>query len=55
MELSHRVACIEHRRHGLVLPFGAPNAYFNTPNSTLFSRHGQWLQNDSVSPLQGWE
>lgn len=55
MEPSHRVACMEYRRYGIVLPFGAFNAHFNVPNSTLFSHDGQWLQNDSANPLQGWE
>ena len=55
LELSHRVACMEHRRFGLVLPFGDLNAHFNVPNSSLFSSQGQWLQTDFVSPLEGWE
>ncbi|KAK7685060.1 hypothetical protein QCA50_011897 [Cerrena zonata] len=55
MEPSHRMACMEYRRFGLALPFGALNAHFNAPNSTLFSPHGEWLQNDSVNPIQGWD
>jgi len=52
---SHRVAFQEYRRFGIVLPFGAANAHFNTPNLSLFSRHGKWLQTDYADPLEGWE
>ena len=52
---SHRVAFQEYRRFGIVLPFGAVNAHFNTPNLSLFSPHGKWLQTDYADPLTGWE
>ena len=55
MEPSHRLACLEFRRFGLVLPFGAANNWFNTPNRTLFSPAGRWLQNDLADPLDSWE
>ncbi|KAJ3546627.1 hypothetical protein NMY22_g1969 [Coprinellus aureogranulatus] len=51
---SHRVAMHTYRRFGLVLPFGAANAHFLSPNLSLFSEDGKWLQTDSVTPLQGW-
>lgn len=52
---SHRVAFQEFRRFGIVLPFGAPNAHFNTPNPSLFSPQCDWLQKDFADPLEGWE
>jgi hypothetical protein len=52
---SHRVAFHEYRRFGIVLPFGAINAHFNTPNRSLFSPTGKWLQTDYADPLAGWE
>lgn len=51
---SHRVAFQEYRRSGLVLPFGAMNTHFNTPNTSLFSPRGEWLQTDYADPLDGW-
>jgi len=51
---SHRLAFEEYRRFGLVLPFGAANNHFNTPNPTLFSEDGRWLQTDFADPLEGW-
>ncbi|OJA20467.1 hypothetical protein AZE42_04908 [Rhizopogon vesiculosus] len=52
---SHRVAFQEFRRFGIVLPFGAVNAHFNTPNASLFSLDGKWWQADHADPLQGWD
>jgi hypothetical protein len=52
---SHRVAFQEYRRFGIVFPFGAVNAHFNTPNVSLFSLDGTWLQTDYADPLEGWE
>lgn len=52
---SHRVAYMKFRRSGLVLPFGAGSAAFDTVNRSLFSPEGQWLQNDSASPLHSWK
>ncbi|KAJ2921018.1 hypothetical protein H1R20_g16078, partial [Candolleomyces eurysporus] len=52
---SHRVAVQEYRRSGIVLPFGAPNFHFDTPNVSLFSLNGRWLQDDSSDPLEGWD
>ena len=52
---SHRVAFREFRRFGIVLPFGAVNAHFNSPNNSLFSPEGEWLQTDYADPLEGWE
>jgi hypothetical protein len=49
------MALLEHRRFGLVYPFGAPNYHFNTPNRTLFSHKGEWLQSDHADPLESWE
>ncbi|EDR06851.1 uncharacterized protein LACBIDRAFT_299776 [Laccaria bicolor S238N-H82] len=37
---SHHVAFLKFRQFGLVLPCGAPNAHFNTPNLSLFSLKG---------------
>jgi len=52
---SHRVAFQEYRRFGIVFPFGAVNAHFNTPNVSLFSLDGTWLQTDYADPLEGWD
>jgi hypothetical protein len=52
---SHRVAFQEYRRFGIVLPFGAVNTHFNSPNLSLFSPDGKWLQTDYADPLEGWE
>ncbi|KIM26483.1 hypothetical protein M408DRAFT_330621 [Serendipita vermifera MAFF 305830] len=52
---AHRIALREYRSFGLVLPFGAANAHFNTPNKTLFTETGQWIQNDMLYPIGGWD
>ncbi|OAX32095.1 hypothetical protein K503DRAFT_20610 [Rhizopogon vinicolor AM-OR11-026] len=52
---SHRLAFQEFRRSGIVLPFGAMNVHFNTPNTSLFSFDGKWLQTDYTDPLEGWD
>lgn len=52
---SHRVAFLAYRRFGIVLPFGAINAHFNSPNLSLFSPGVKWLQTDYADPLEGWE
>ncbi|KIM26482.1 hypothetical protein M408DRAFT_25436 [Serendipita vermifera MAFF 305830] len=51
---AHRVAMQAYRSFGLVLPFGAANAQFNTPNKTLFTKTGKWFQSDLVFPIEGW-
>lgn len=51
---SHRLASLEFRRFGIVLPFGAANNHFNTPNKYLFSSSGRWLQDDLATPLESW-
>ena len=51
---SHRLAFLEYRRFGIILPFGALNAHCNAPNSSLFS-NGVWLQTDYANPLESWE
>ncbi|KDR80410.1 hypothetical protein GALMADRAFT_242832 [Galerina marginata CBS 339.88] len=51
---SHRLASLEYRRFGILLPFGAANNNFNTPNKFLFSPSGRWLQDDLASPLDSW-
>ncbi|KDQ51326.1 hypothetical protein JAAARDRAFT_185086 [Jaapia argillacea MUCL 33604] len=55
LEPSHRLACLEFRRFGLLLPFGALNSQFNTPNNFLFSPGGRWLQDDLADPLESWD
>ncbi|EPQ57739.1 hypothetical protein GLOTRDRAFT_37501 [Gloeophyllum trabeum ATCC 11539] len=55
IEPAHRVSLKQYRSFGLVLPFGALNAQFNTPNRSLFSHKGVWLQNDHVTPLESWD
>jgi len=55
LEPSHRLAFLEFRRFGLVLPFGAENGHFNTPNRLLFSPSCEWLQTDHANPLDSWE
>ncbi|GJE94082.1 zf-MYND and DUF4470 domain-containing protein [Phanerochaete sordida] len=54
-EPAHRLALLKYRRCGLVLPFGAHNARFNTPNRFLFSPDGRWLQSDTADPLDCWD
>ncbi|TFY58925.1 hypothetical protein EVG20_g7975 [Dentipellis fragilis] len=54
LQPSNRLAVHEFRRFGLVLPFGARNDLFNTPNRFLFSPSGKWLQDDIASPLESW-
>ena len=51
---SHRLAFLEYRRFGIILPFGALNAHCNVPNPSLFS-DGVWLQTDFADPLESWE
>lgn len=51
---SHRVAFQKYRETGIVLPFGAPRAHFNSPNTHLFS-HDRCLLPPLADPLQGWE
>lgn len=51
---SHRLAFLEYRRFGIILPFGALNAHCNVPNPSLFS-DGVWLQTDYADPLESWE
>ncbi|KAA1477215.1 hypothetical protein DENSPDRAFT_844415 [Dentipellis sp. KUC8613] len=54
LQPSNRLAVHEFRRFGLVLPFGARNDLFNSPNRFLFSPDGKWLQDDLASPLESW-
>lgn len=51
---AHRLAMRDYRSFGLVLPFGAANPHFNSPNRTLFSKTGRWVQSDMVSAIEGW-
>ncbi|KAH6906714.1 hypothetical protein BKA70DRAFT_1286691 [Coprinopsis sp. MPI-PUGE-AT-0042] len=51
---SHRVALGRFRERGIVLPFGAIDAHFASPNPSLFSPQCLWLQKDFADPLQGW-
>ncbi|KZP28089.1 hypothetical protein FIBSPDRAFT_917742 [Athelia psychrophila] len=55
LEPSHRFGALEYRRFGIVLPFGAGNNRFSTPNKFLFSPGGRWLQSDLADPLDGWD
>ncbi|KAH8101977.1 hypothetical protein BXZ70DRAFT_987516 [Cristinia sonorae] len=52
---SYRLASHEYRKFGLVLPFAARRDRFNTPNHSLFSPEGKWLQDDLADPLQSWD
>jgi hypothetical protein len=52
---GHRLAINSHRKNGILLPFGAVKSPFDTPNITLFTQEGEWLQEDLASPLAGWE
>ncbi|KAG9313498.1 hypothetical protein JVU11DRAFT_5824 [Chiua virens] len=51
---SHRLAFLEYRRFGVLLPFGALNAHCNVPNPSLFA-NGMWLQTDYADPLESWD
>ena len=55
IEPSHRLAMLEWRRFGLVMPFGAVTAHMNLPNRWLFSPDGRLFLYDSANPLDGWE
>jgi hypothetical protein len=55
LQPSHRLSELEFRRFCLVLPFGAANNNFSTPNKFLFSPKGEWLQDDLASPLGSWK
>ncbi|KAJ6576027.1 hypothetical protein DFH09DRAFT_980979 [Mycena vulgaris] len=55
LEPSHRLSSLEFRRFVLLLPFGAPNNYFSTPNRFLFSPAGKWMQGDMANPLDSWD
>lgn len=55
IEPSHRLAALEFRRFGLVLPFGAANNNFSTTNKFLFSSEGRWLQSDMADPMDSWK
>jgi hypothetical protein len=55
LEPAHRLSLLEYRRFGLVYPFGAANYHFNTPNRTIFTPTGQWMQSDHADPLESWE
>lgn len=52
---SHRLALLKYFRRGLLLPFGAHDECFETPNRFLFSPDGKWLQADFATPTDGWE
>ncbi|RDB18739.1 hypothetical protein Hypma_014684 [Hypsizygus marmoreus] len=55
LEPSHRLAFLEFRRFGLVLPFSTGNDHFNLLNRFLFSPQGKWMQDDLANPLESWE
>ncbi|KIJ61530.1 hypothetical protein HYDPIDRAFT_31140 [Hydnomerulius pinastri MD-312] len=55
LKSSHRLAFLEFRRSGIVLPFGATRTHFTAPNVSLFSPFGKWLQNDEADPLASWD
>ncbi|KAK1240145.1 LOW QUALITY PROTEIN: hypothetical protein MKX08_007587 [Trichoderma sp. CBMAI-0020] len=48
-----RLSQERYRTDGLLLPFGASRAPFDTPNPTLFESD-QWPLKDSSDPLEGW-
>lgn len=52
---SHRVAFQEYYDFGIILPLGAVNSHFNSPNLSLFSPKGKWFQTDHANPLKGWK
>ncbi|KZV67124.1 hypothetical protein PENSPDRAFT_62747 [Peniophora sp. CONT] len=54
LEPPHRLSIQKFRECGLVLPFGASTAHFDTPNYMLFSPSGKWSIGDGERPLFGW-
>ncbi|KAF2869222.1 hypothetical protein BDV95DRAFT_499175 [Massariosphaeria phaeospora] len=50
-----RVATLRLREDGILLPYGASKAAFDTPNPTLFQNPKVWPMRDDASPLAGWE
>ena len=55
MEPSHRLATLNFRKTGLVLPFGARRDRFDQPNRFLFSSEEKWVEDEVVDPLLSWE
>lgn len=55
LSAAHRLSIVRFRRYGLLYPYGAMNAHFNTPNHLLFNINGSWMQNDGADPLHSWE
>ena len=55
LEPSHRLAVLNYRTTGLILPFGARKDHFNRPNRFMFSKEGLWLEDERASPLDSWE
>ncbi|KAM0520656.1 hypothetical protein ACHAPE_003053 [Trichoderma viride] len=51
---AHRLGQERYRTDGLLLPFGASRAKFDTPNPTLFESNQSWPLKDSSDPLEGW-
>jgi hypothetical protein len=55
LEPSHRLALLNYRKTGLVLPFGARRDHFDWPNRFLFSPEAKWVEDEAVNPLLSWE
>ncbi|KAF1994316.1 hypothetical protein P154DRAFT_586027 [Amniculicola lignicola CBS 123094] len=49
-----RAGTYKFREDGILLPFGASRADFDTPNPTLFRDWNMWPMADSADPLGGW-
>ncbi|KAL2219085.1 hypothetical protein M432DRAFT_653989 [Thermoascus aurantiacus ATCC 26904] len=49
-----RVCAMKFREHGVLLPFGATQRDFDTPNPTLYRTKDRWPMKDSADPLEGW-
>ncbi|KAK7518256.1 uncharacterized protein IWZ02DRAFT_380899 [Phyllosticta citriasiana] len=49
-----RTATKQFRSEGILMPFGASLAAFDTPNPTFYQERDVWPMKDSANPLDGW-
>ncbi|KAF8137397.1 hypothetical protein EV363DRAFT_661527 [Boletus edulis] len=51
----HSLAFMAFWRSGAVLPFSVNSDHHTVPNTSFFSPHGTWLQNNVEDPLASWD
>ncbi|KAK7472522.1 hypothetical protein VKT23_000637 [Stygiomarasmius scandens] len=52
---SHRAAYRRFHETGVLAPFSLSTEAFIHPNRLLFSSTGEWLEMETLNPLQGWD